>query len=391
MSNKLIGVKRRSGPNQVLDLLFFLVIQRDYVSLSYSKSTEMKKKKFVYLSFLYIAILLVACSNDPKDDPNHIPSDQTEISITNLPDSVKVESSAEVKFTVTQKGHDEKFSVKVDTVMASYFQYVTLSFGSIEGIPDGGYFWEGENKHYGKADITINGKNLADVTSLANGEENTIVFSNPTAVGEYKVILNVTDKYNRTTRKEIKLNVWSPEIVVKFYTKNTGFDQDQYFDMLNKKFTYNPLSEELKGLECDTIYTQESPTNYPVPGSWTVPGQGIVCYIGQEGDNEIQSIQASSSFLIEKGKILSSTTWASQLDGKGGDFEPRKGFHGVMFETSTLTRVGTQYYTIRVIDKWGKEKMATIVYKAFGRNETIPEHCTPSNEINFWWSHRIPD
>ena len=390
MSNKLIGVKRRSGPNQVLDLLFFLVIQRDYVSLSYSKSTEMKKKKFVYLSFLYIAILLVACSNDPKDDPNHIPSDQTEISITNLPDSVKVESSAEVKFTVTQKGHDEKFSVKVDTVMASYFQYVTLSFGSIEGIPDGGYFWEGENKHYGKADITINGKNLADVTSLANGEENTIVFSNPTAVGEYKVILNVTDKYNRTTRKEIKLNVWSPEIVVKFYNYFPGFDQDQYFDMLNKKFTYNPLSEELKGLRCDTIYTQEIP-KHGEPGLWTIPGQSMICYIGQEGDNEIQSIQASSSFLIEKGKILSSTTWASQLDGKGGDFEPRKGFHGVMFETSTLTRVGSQYYTIRVIDKWGKEKMATIVYKAFGRNETIPEHCTPSNEINFWWSHRIPD
>ena len=213
--------------------------------------------------------------------------------------------------------------------------------------------------------------------------------SNPTAVGEYKVILNVTDKYNRTTRKEIKLNVWSPEIVVKFYNYFPGFDQDQYFDMLNKKFTYNPLSEELKGLECDTIYTQESPTNYPVPGSWTVPGQGIVCYIGQEGDNEIQSIQASSSFLIEKGKILSSTTWASQLDGKGGDFEPRKGFHGVLFETSTLTRVGSQYYTIRVIDKWGKEKMATIVYKAFGRNETIPEHCTPSEDL--WWAHYIAD
>ena len=175
---------------------------------------------------------------------------------------------------------------------------------------------------------------------------------------------------------------------MKFYTKNIGFDQDQYFDMLNKKFTYNPLSEELKGLRCDTIYTQEIP-KHGEPGLWTIPGQSMICYIGQEGDNEIQSIQASSSFLIEKGKILSSTTWASQLDGKGGDFEPRKGFHGVMFETSTLTRVGTQYYTIRVIDKWGKEKMATIVYKAFGRNETIPEHCTPSEDL--WWAHYIAD
>ena len=381
MSNKLIGVKRRSGPNQVLDLLFFLVIQRDYVSLSYSKSTEMKKKKFVYLSFLYIAILLVACSNDPKDDPNHIPSDQTEISITNLPDSVKVESSAEVKFTVTQKEHDENFSVKVDTLVASYY-----TFWQYDDKGEKVFFEE--NKVMGKADITINGKNLADVTSLTNGEENTIVFSNPTAVGEYKVILNVTDKYNRTTRKEIKLNVWSPEIVVKFYTKNIGFDEDNYFKDLNDKYTNNPLSEELKGLRCDTIYTQEIP-KHGEPGLWTIPGQSMICYIGQEGDNEIQSIQASSSFLIEKGKILSSTTWASQLDGKGGDFEPRKGFHGVMFETSTLTRVGTQYYTIRVIDKWGKEKMATIVYKAFGRNETIPEHCTPSEDL--WWAHYIAD
>ena len=338
----------------------------------------------MYLSFLYAVVLLVACSNDPKDDPNPIPSDQTEISITNLPDSVKVESSAEVKFTVTQKGHDEKFSVKVDTVMASYYSKIWFDTETDEKT------YLEKDKVMGKADITINGKNLANVTSLTNGEENTIVFSNPTAVGEYKVILNVTDKYNRTTRKEIKLKVWSPEIVVKFYTKNIGFDEDNYFKDLNDKYTNNPLSEELKGLRCDTIYTQEIP-KHGEPGLWTIPGQSMICYIGQEGDNEIQSIQASSSFLIEKGKILSSTTWASQLDGKGGDFEPRKGFHGVMFETSTLTRVGTQYYTIRVIDKWGKEKMATIVYKAFGRNETIPEHCTPSNEINFWWSHRIPD
>ena len=385
MSNKLIGVKRRSGPNQVLDLLFFLVIQRDYVSLSYSKSTEMKKKKFVYLSFLYIAILLVACSNDPKDDPNHIPSDQTEISITNLPDSVKVESSAEVKFTVTQKEHDENFSVKVDTLVASYY-----TFWQYDDKGEKVFFEE--NKVMGKADITINGKNLADVTSLANGEENTIVFSNPTAVGEYKVILNVTDKYNRTTRKEIKLNVWSPEIVVKFYNYFPGFDQDQYFDMLNKKFTYNPLSEELKGLRCDTIYTQESPTNYPVPGSWTVPGQGIVCYIGQEGGEDFQIFTASPvKILGTDKKPLTNTSFAHRVDGKenGIGYITKQGFHGVMFETSTLTRVGSYYYTLWLIDKWGKEKLATIVYKAFGRNETIPEHCTPSEDL--WWAHYIAD
>ena len=340
----------------------------------------MKKKKFVYLSFLYIAILLVACSNDPKDDPN-----PTEISITNLPDSVKVESSAEVKFTVTQNEHNENFSVKVDTLVASYY-----TFWQYDDKGEKVFFEE--NKVMGKADITINGKNLADVTSLTNGEENTIVFSNPTAVGEYKVILNVTDKYNRTTRKEIKLNVWSPEIVVKFYNYFPGFDQDQYFDMLNKKFTYNPLSEELKGLECDTIYTQESPTNYPVPGSWTVPGQGIVCYIGQEGGEDFQIFTASPvKILGTDKKPLTNTSFAHRVDGKenGIGYITKQGFHSVMFETSTLTRVGSYYYTLWLIDKWGKEKLATIVYKAFGRNETIPEHCTPSEDL--WWAHYIAD
>ena len=378
MSNKLIGVKRRSGPNQVLDLLFFLVIQRDYVSLSYSKSTEMKKKKFVYLSFLYIAILLVACSNDPKDDPNHIPSDQTEISITNLPDSVKVESSAEVKFTVTQKGHDEKFSVKVDTVMASYYSKIWFDTETDEKT------YLEKDKVMGKADITINGKNLANVTSLTNGEENTIVFSNPTAVGEYKVILNVTDKYNRTTRKEIKLKVWSPEIVIKFYTKDIGFDEDNYFKDLNDKYTYNPLSEELKGLRCDTIYTKEIP-KHGEPGLWTIPGQSTICYIGQEGGEDF--------YYTINSKDKSTTSWATGWDGDTNAHQKRQkaGFHGIMFETSTNTTVGAEHFSIYLIDKWGKEKMATIVYKAFGRNETIPEHCTPSNEINFWWSHRIPD
>ena len=331
----------------------------------------------MYLSFLYAVVLLVACSNDPKDDPNPIPSDQTEISITNLPDSVKVESSAEVKFTVTQKEHNEKFSVKVDTVMASYYSKIWFDIETDEKT------YLEKDKVMGKADITINGKNLANVTSLTNGEENTIVFSNPTAVGEYTIVLNITDKYNRTTRKEIKLKVWSPEIVVKFYNYFPGFDQDRYFDMLNKKFTYNPLSEELKGLECDTIYTQESPTNYPVPGSWTVPGQGIVCYIGQEGGEDF--------YYTINSKDKSTTSWATGWDGDTNAHQKRQkaGFHGIMFETSTNTTVGAEHFSIYLIDKWGKEKMATIVYKAFGRNETIPEHCTPSEDL--WWAHYIAD
>ena len=83
--------------------------------------------------------------------------------------------------------------------------------------------------------------------------------SNPTAVGEYKVILNVTDKYNRTTRKEIKLNVWSPEIVVKFYTKNIGFDEDNsiLFPVCPDHFPPEEIQKKFRYMETMKFYTEE--------------------------------------------------------------------------------------------------------------------------------------
>lgn len=357
-------------------------------------------KKCMYL--VLAAFMLGACSSDPKDDPTPTPEPPeyaTTLTVVSAPDSVKVETSATLKFTVEQENHPEDFEVKVDTIVPYYYKNMDLMYGSIEGIPEGGYYLKGVDKEVGKVNIKINGKDLKDFTSIQAGKENTITVSNPTAVGEYKIILYITDKYDRLEKKEIILKAWAPEITVKFYTKNIGFDEDTYFEDLNRKYSYSPLSEELKGLRCDTIYTQEEFKRVVLPDgsigydsvTTTIPGQCLMCYIGQDGNEEFQTIQASSSLLIEKGKILSTTTWASRFDGVEGNFAPRKGFHGIMFETSTLTDVGSQMYTIRIVDKWGQEKLATIVYKAFGIDEAIPEYCTQSDEIKFWWSHRIPD
>ena len=63
----------------------------------------------------------------------------------------------------------------------------------------------------------------------------------------------------------------------------------------------------------------------------------------------------------------------------------QQGFHGIRFETSTLTTLGTMYYAIRVVDKWGKEKVATLPYKCFGMYEKIPDWCINSDEIDYWW------
>lgn len=342
------------------------------------------------------AFMLGACSSDPKDDPTPTPEPPeyaTTLTVVSAPDSVKVETSATLKFTVEQENHPEDFEVKVDMVMPSYYQYLSVVTTS------NGYEYSYMNQMIGEVDITINGKEIKDFTSIQAGKENTLYFSNPTAVGEYKIILYITDKYDRLEKKEIILKAWAPEITVKFYTKNIGFDEDTYFEDLNRKYSYSPLSEELKGLRCDTIYTQEEFKRVVLPDgsigydsvTTTIPGQCLMCYIGQEGGEDFQVLQAGNGLTLNNYKYASTTTWESRFDGKDGNFAPRKGFHGIMFETSTLTDVGSQLYTIRIVDKWGQEKLATIVYKAFGIDETIPEYCTQSDEIKFWWSHRIPD
>lgn len=353
-------------------------------------------KKCMYL--VLAAFMLGACSSDPKDDPTPTPEPPeyaTTLTVVSAPDSVKVETSATLKFTVEQENHPEDFEVKVDMVMPNYWLFWSYDEKGEKVFLD-------EYKRTGSADIQINGKEIKDFTSIQPGKENTITVSNPTAVGEYKIILYITDKYDRLEKKEIILKAWAPEITVKFYTKNIGFDEDTYFEDLNRKYSYSPLSEELKGLRCDTIYTQEEFKRVVLPDgsigydsvTTTIPGQCLMCYIGQEEGEDFQVFRASGNLELNADKkTLSDTYFETRVDAKeaGVGYIKKQGFHGIFFETSTLTKVGSYYYTLVIVDKWGQEKLATIVYKAFGIDETIPEYCTQSDEIKFWWSHRIPD
>ena len=332
-------------------------------------------------------LLAVACGKVENEEPKPvipevpeqpeepgkpiIPETKTVITIGSLPDSVLVETGTEVTFQVAQEEHPEDFKVEVKSI------YPTYRTDFIVGIDTA------------EADIRINGQEPAAIKSLKNGEENTISFGNPNAVGEYTILLTVTDKYERESQDSIKIKVYSPEIIIEFYDYFAGYDESHYFEDLNNKFSHVPLSQELVGRQTDTIYTQEHYKSMLLPDgtigydsvTTTVPGQGIVYYIEQEGGGDFVNTYS------EKG---STTSWATRIDGDSNMHTHliKQGFHGIMFETSTSTSVGVEYFTIFLLDKWGKEASATISYRSFGIKENIPEYCQPSLDKG-WWFHPI--
>lgn len=324
-------------------------------------------KQLLLLFASVILLSVVSCGSTENVEPAPRPQGETVFTIGSIPDSVKVETSTSIKFTISQKEHPEKFSIKIDTVNPYYYY---------RGIPID------SEKVTGTSTITLNGNQINDIVSVIPGQENIISFSNPTAVGDYVIILSVTDKFNRKEKKEIKVKVFSPEIIIKFYQKDIRFDEKNYYNMLNNKYTYYPLSPELMGKRVDTIYTREIPKP-GYPGEWTISGQSLICYISQEGCNDFNyTVKASgtSDFAVR---------WDGDINAHMKSQKP--GFHGIMFETATSTTIGTYYHTIILLDKWGQKKQGTIIYKVFGRDEVVPTHATPSSDYFNWWGHRIAD
>ncbi len=113
----------------------------------------------------------------------------------------------------------------------------------------------------------------------------------------------------------------------------------------------------------------------------TVPGQTVICYVGQEGGGDFYFYDS-----YYEGITGSTTSWATRWDGDD-EGRQKQGFHGIMFETAR-TGIGVEYYTIFLIDKWGKEASATIAYRSFGIKEKISEHCK-LGDLSYWWYHPI--
>ena len=301
-----------------------------------------------------------------------VKSHLTLFEVGTVPDSLAVESATNFTFSVAQKDHPEDFKIEVDTIVPRYFKYGRII----------------ENEHtvfdevFGSAEILLNGEEISEVSTIAPAIENTISFSNANTVGEYKIVIKITNKYDIVTSKELVLKTFSPPIEIKWFSQNLlrymwESDAPYIYDNLNRDFSLNPLTKSLEGKEIDSLYTQEFLQSNGLTTSF--PGAEILIHISQAGGQDMQCYH-------DFGDEFSTSSWYSEIDSNWSyEKSLEQGFHAIRLQTSDLSKVGTMHYTLKVLDKWGKEHRATLPYKCFGINENIPSWCINSDEIPFWW------
>lgn len=326
--------------------------------------------------------LIVSCmacgGSDPEiePDPTPIPPEKEDpdkplgdiiLTIGELPDSIKVETGEEFKFSISRENYKGKFKVSLDTVCPK-FELIVMEAGSAKQIIRKG------------CELNVDGKKLNEIDSLTSGEH-TIKFSNPAVVGEYELVLGLTGSDGVKKSETIKLKAYSPEVIFKIYEVDPyielgfGWEPEKYYENLNNNYTYSPLSEIFVGKRVDKIYTQEEPKP-GYPGEWTFPGRGTTLYAAQEGGkdfwfNEDITYNKDNYTLIPAWGGIEGSTVALTFQ--------KQGFNALLFWWGQ-ERAGETLYTIAFYDYWGKRYENKFTIVALDRNATLPET-----------GHRLPD
>ena len=338
--------------------------------------------------------LIVSCmacgGNDPEVEPDPIPTPPEKedpdkplgdiiLTIGELPDSIKVETSEEFKFSISRENYKGKFRVSLDTICPK-FEVIVMEAGSAKQIIRKG------------CELNVDGKKLNEIDSLTSGEH-TIKFSNPAVVGEYELVLGLTGSDGVKKSETIKLKAYSPEVIFKIYEVDPYlelkiFDKN-YYEVLNRDYTYDPLSEVFKGKRVDTIYTKEKQNvGYPNSGEYNehgeqynIPGRGTTIYLGQEGGKDFWF---NSGITFNDQNATLSPMWNNSAHSL--TFQ-KQGFHCLDFwhfnipENNTYRhRLGKTMYTIECFDFWGKRVTTDLTIVALDRNAILP----PTG-------HRLPD
>lgn len=219
-------------------------------------------------------------------------------------------------------------------------------------------------------DLKINGSSLPDVLRVKSGEENSFTFSEPRCVGDYRLLFSVTDKFGNGKEYEKVIRAYSPDdIVIDFLEVDPwielGFDKNKYYESLNAHFDYYALPSYFDGKHVDTIYTVEE--DMPGhPGETTIPGRGMVVYIGQGEEPEL-FVQHRV-----KNNILS-----SHWDNDDHSISQKTGLHALDLNTNSANNnPGTETYTLTIADKWGKmaSKTLTIIALPYGSEMPYPDN-----------------
>ena len=283
---------------------------------------------------------------------------EVSMSFSSVGDSVSVKDVTEFTFTVD--GDDgEEYEVRIDTVVPEYTMDLRENQGTIirRGV-----------------DLMVNGASFPDVLTVKSGEVNTLSFSNPQCIGDYHILFTVTDKYGNGKEYEKVIRAYSPEeIVIDFLEVDPwielGFDKDKYYESLNTHFDYHSLPSYFDGKHVDTIYTVEQDMAGH-PGETTIPGRGMIVYIGQGEEPELFIRDISFN-----DRLILSPKWD---DGNGYNRSFQKtGLHALDLNTNSAdNNPGVETYTLTIADKWGKtsSKTLTIIALPYGSEMPYPDN-----------------
>jgi len=284
---------------------------------------------------------------------------EVSMSFSSVGDSVSVKDVTEFTFTVD--GDDgEEYEVRIDTVVPEFKLRLT---------DHDGYYTETFLRR--GVDLMVNGASFPDVLTVKSGEVNTLSFSNPQCIGDYHILFTVTDKYGNGKEYEKVIRAYSPEeIVIDFLEVDPwielGFDKDKYYESLNTHFDYHSLPSYFDGKHVDTIYTVEQDMAGH-PGETTIPGRGMIVYIGQGEEPElfIKDISFNDRLML-----------TPQWDNRDNSPLQKTGLHALNFNTNSAdNNPGTETYTLTIADKYGKiaSKILTIIALPYGSEMPYPD------------------
>lgn len=317
-----------------------------------------------YWGFSFIILSLWACGN--TDDQKSEIYPQTEIYFSGLPDSVKVETTAEFNFSIQQQDYTGIFELDIDTIIPVYKHDYWIDWSQVpEGvsqIPQEAII----NLCRKGIDLTINDNPLAKGMTIQAGRENRMTFANPRVVGDYRIIFNIRNNRGQKTKKELSLKVYSPSIKITVYDIDPWLDlgiyDKNFYEELNKNYSYSPLSEVFQNKETDVLYSHQQPKP-GYPGELTFPGIGVtICVVQENAKDFLYSTDESNiqnAFGIH---------WDNDVLHSARTIPQKAGFHCLEFDAKDSAVPGVYSIELSLTDYWGKKQKKLITVNATAYN-----------------------
>lgn len=313
----------------------------------------------------YSIILLGGCSAGQNMDDITPGLNVQQLVFTNLPDSIAVETSASFNFKIDNNSLSDYFEVSIDTIIPEYkFQYIDWSKVpvGVSQIPEEAII----NVCRRGVELTINGNALEEDIMIQSGNDNLMSFTKPLVVGDYRIIFNIKDEKGRIIKKDIILKAYSPPVEIMIFDVDPWLDlgiyDKNFYEILNTKYTYEPLSTPFVNKQVDTVYSYECPMPGH-PGEFTYPGIGLTVYVGQTNAREFIYQNDDRELSISWG-----TNWDNDIKHSAKTFPQKSGFHCLELTAWEHAKPGSFPLVLKFTDFWGKETQKVLILNAIPYN-----------------------